>query len=76
MHLRAAGLFEPVSHPSEGLLRAVRSPFRARGPAKKADRPAPTLGDSSEAILREAGFSAADVANLLADGVVMAQPAR
>ena len=75
-HLRAAGLFEPVSHPSEGLLRAVRSPFRARGPAKKADRPAPTLGDSSEAILREAGFSAADVANLLADGVVMAQPAR
>src|SRR6266550_4621180 len=60
-HLKAVGLFEKVTHPSEGAMHTVRSPFRVSGAAKRPDRPAPRLGDSSKAILLEAGFSAAEV---------------
>jgi len=69
-HLKAVGLFEDVAHPSEGAMRAVRSPFRVLGVPKHPDRPAPRLGESSEAILLEAGFSLAEVRQLVGEGVV------
>jgi crotonobetainyl-CoA:carnitine CoA-transferase CaiB-like acyl-CoA transferase len=69
-HLKAVGLFENVTHPSEGAMHAVRSPFWVSGAAKKPDRPAPRLGDSSEAILLEAGFSAVEVRQLADEGVI------
>jgi len=69
-HLKAVGLFENVTHPSEGAMHTVRSPFRVSGAAKRLDRPAPRLGDSSEAILLEAGFSAAEVQQLADEGVI------
>ena len=69
-HLKAVGLFENVTHPSEGAMHTVRSPFRVSGAAQKPDRPAPRLGDSSEAILLEAGFSAAEVQQLADEGVI------
>src|SRR5258707_2967897 len=69
-HLEAVGLFEDVAHPSEGAMRAVRSPLRVLGVPKHPDRPAPRLGESSEALLLEAGFSAAEVRQLVTEGVV------
>jgi crotonobetainyl-CoA:carnitine CoA-transferase CaiB-like acyl-CoA transferase len=69
-HLKAVGLFENVTHPSEGAMHTVRSPFRVSGAAQKPDRPAPRLGDSSEAILLEAGFSAVEVRQLADEGVI------
>ena len=69
-HLKAVGLFEKVTHPSEGAMHTVRSPFRVSGAAKRPDRPAPRLGDSSKAILLEAGFSAAEVQQLADEGVI------
>jgi crotonobetainyl-CoA:carnitine CoA-transferase CaiB-like acyl-CoA transferase len=69
-HLSAVGLFERVAHPSEGALTAIRSPFRVTGVEAKPDRPAPLVGEASEAILREAGFADGEVRNLIAAKVV------
>jgi len=69
-HLTAVGLFESVAHPSEGALTAIRSPLRVTGVEKKPDRPAPRVGEASEAILREAGFAGPEIEDLLARGVV------
>jgi len=72
-HLAAIGLFEAVAHPTEGPMKSVRSPFRVPSVARQLDRLAPNLGDSSEVILREAGFSSSEVEKLLAEGVIRAQ---
>jgi crotonobetainyl-CoA:carnitine CoA-transferase CaiB-like acyl-CoA transferase len=69
-HLAAVGLFEEIAHPSEGTLRQARSPFCVAGSERRADRPAPRLGADGEAILREAGFSAAEIADVTARRVV------
>jgi len=65
-HLSAAGLFEEVTHPSEGRLRTVRSPFRVTGSERKPDRPAPRVGEGSQSILLEAGFGEEEVRELIA----------
>jgi crotonobetainyl-CoA:carnitine CoA-transferase CaiB-like acyl-CoA transferase len=69
-HLKQAGLFEETSHPSQGRLRKVRSPFRVEGLPRKPDRPAQRLGDGSESILLEAGFRPESIADLLARNIV------
>ena len=69
-HLSAVGLFGFVDHPSEGPLRTVRSPFRVSGLERQADRPAPRVGEESESILRDFGFSETDIKGLLARKVV------
>ena len=69
-HLAAVGLFENTIHPSEGAMCSVRSPFKVSGVERSPDRPAPTLGDSSNAILEEAGFSESEIEGLFAQGVV------
>ena len=69
-HLQAVGLFERSEHPSEGPIVSVRPPTRfARTPADIA-LPAPLLGQHSEAVLREAGFSLEEVAALCAANVI------
>ena len=69
-HLAAVGLFENTIHPSEGAMCSVRSPFKVSGVERSSDRPAPTLGDSANAILEEAGFSESEIEGLFAQGVV------
>jgi crotonobetainyl-CoA:carnitine CoA-transferase CaiB-like acyl-CoA transferase len=69
-HLKAVGLFEENAHPSEGALQGVRSPFRVQGVPRLADHPVPKVGADSEAILREAGFNAEKICDLLARNVV------
>src|SRR5215471_1736344 len=69
-HLKAVALFEGVLHPTEGPLKAVRSPFRAEGVAAQPDWPAPVLGDSGAAILQEAGFGPEEAEALIRDGIV------
>jgi len=68
-HLSAVGLFEAVTHQTEGEMRTVRSPFRVAG-ERHPDRAAPSLGDSSEVILEEAGYSPAEMEGLLSQGIV------
>jgi crotonobetainyl-CoA:carnitine CoA-transferase CaiB-like acyl-CoA transferase len=69
-HLKEAGLFEEVAHPSEGKLRRVRSPFRVEGLPKKPDRPAPNLGEGGESVLLEAGFGPEDIRDMIARNIV------
>jgi crotonobetainyl-CoA:carnitine CoA-transferase CaiB-like acyl-CoA transferase len=69
-HLKAVGLFEPVRHPTEGSMVAIRPPTRfARTPAELR-RPAPTLGEHTAEILREAGLDAAAIDALFASGAI------
>ena len=63
-HLKAVGMFQPQQHPSVGPIVAVRPATKfARTPAELA-LPAPELGQHSAAVLREAGFSADEIAAL------------
>jgi crotonobetainyl-CoA:carnitine CoA-transferase CaiB-like acyl-CoA transferase len=69
-HLKEAGLFAEVAHPSEGPLLSVRSPFRVADLPPQPDRPAPTLGEETESILLEAGFGREKIRDLMARNVV------
>lgn len=42
-HLADVGLFQETEHPSEGSIRAIRSPFWVEGTAELPDKPAPEL---------------------------------
>jgi crotonobetainyl-CoA:carnitine CoA-transferase CaiB-like acyl-CoA transferase len=58
--IEANGLFPEIEN-GEGL-RTVDSPFQITGEAKRAPRMAPGIGEHTEALLRELGFSPAEAA--------------
>ena len=70
-HLRASGFFEPEEHPSEGLLHAPRTPTSWSDSQPGARRPAPRLGEHSAQVLREAGYTDAEIAELARRGVTL-----
>jgi formyl-CoA transferase len=65
--MRASGALVPFADDSS---LTVDSPFWISGQKKRSPRPAPAVGEHSEEVLREAGFSAAEVAVLRAAGVI------
>jgi len=68
-HLEATGFFPVVNHPTEGPIRNMKvSAAWSETPAEPA-RLAPRLNEHGEEILREAGFSADEIAALVRDGV-------
>jgi crotonobetainyl-CoA:carnitine CoA-transferase CaiB-like acyl-CoA transferase len=69
-HLKQAGVFEEIVHPTEGTLTKVRSPFRVLDLPRQLDRPAPRPGEDSKAILLEAGFGPKDIEDLAARGII------
>jgi crotonobetainyl-CoA:carnitine CoA-transferase CaiB-like acyl-CoA transferase len=68
-HLNAVGMFPLHEHPSEGPYRVVRSPVQFEAPFSLRHH-APQLGQDSETLLAEAGFSPEEVGAMLQDGVV------
>jgi crotonobetainyl-CoA:carnitine CoA-transferase CaiB-like acyl-CoA transferase len=73
-HLVATGFFPVVEHPTEGPIRTMNvSATWSETPAELA-RPAPRLGEQGEDILREVGYSTAEIAALLRDGVTRSAP--
>ena len=66
----AAGTLVEYDHPAAGRLRQARPAARFEGTPSAVRRGAPQLGEHTDALLGEAGFSAADIARLRADGVV------
>lgn len=69
-HLAARGAFLEVDTPWEGkAIAGIGAPIRMTG-AVIPLRPAPRLGEHGDAVLLEAGFSTAEVAELRAAGVV------
>jgi len=68
-HLAAIDFLKTVEHPSEGTMRSIGVPTIWSETQAAPGRPAPRLGEHSLEVLREAGYSAADIARLLAAGV-------
>ncbi|HEX2825053.1 MAG TPA: CoA transferase [Burkholderiales bacterium] len=68
-HLNATGFFRTVEHPSEGTIRSMRVPSHWSESEPDRMRPAPVLGQHSVEVLREAGYSDAEVAAMVDAGV-------
>jgi crotonobetainyl-CoA:carnitine CoA-transferase CaiB-like acyl-CoA transferase len=70
-HVRAMGFFQEVDYPG-----MPKPPIVATTPVKLSDTPgtverrAPTLGEHTDEILREAGYTAAEVATLRESGAI------
>jgi len=65
--MRAMGGLVPFA---DGKTMTVSSPFNLAGEAKVAPRRAPAVGQHSEEVLREAGYSADEIGRLRGSGVV------
>jgi crotonobetainyl-CoA:carnitine CoA-transferase CaiB-like acyl-CoA transferase len=67
-HLTAIGFFMPVDHPVEGRVLTMRVPSRWSETQPTPTRHAPRLGEHTEELLLEHGFSKAEVAALTREG--------
>jgi crotonobetainyl-CoA:carnitine CoA-transferase CaiB-like acyl-CoA transferase len=70
-HMKAVGFFRTMEHPTEGKINLTAPPMKfSETPAEIRTLPA-LLGEHSIEVLREAGYSEADIAALLAEGVIV-----
>ena len=72
-HLQAVGMFQPATHPTEGDYRVVRSPVQFAEPFRLRHH-APRLGQDTINVMRDAGYSDAEIDSLVAKGAVLAAP--
>jgi CoA:oxalate CoA-transferase len=71
----ARGVVKDIEHPRLGHMRAVRNPILLDHDGPTIDRHAPMLGEHSEEILRQLGYSAETIGEFIAAGVTRnAQP--
>ena len=70
-HLAASGFFEEEDHPTEGRLRVMRTPTDWSQTQPGARVPPPRLGQHSAEVLREAGYSDAQIAELARSGATL-----
>src|SRR3954464_15484848 len=73
-HLVATDFFPVVDHPSEGKIRDMRVSATWSDTPAEPTRLAPRLNEHGMEILREAGYSAAEIAALVRDGVTRPAP--
>ena len=69
-HLRLVGLLREVDHPTEGALASVANPTEWSQSPPTIRRHAPTLGEHTMEVLREAGVAEGRIAQWLRDGAV------
>jgi len=67
-HLAAIGYFQEVEHPSEGRLRTMQVPSEWSETAPEYRRHAPRLGEHTREVLREAGYTDAQIEAMAATG--------
>ncbi|MFN0038709.1 MAG: CaiB/BaiF CoA transferase family protein [Burkholderiales bacterium] len=70
-HLNDSGFFYAEDHPSEGRLRAMRTPTSWSATPTGTPGPAPRLGEHSAEVLREIGFSDSEIAAMEKCGATM-----
>jgi crotonobetainyl-CoA:carnitine CoA-transferase CaiB-like acyl-CoA transferase len=68
-HHAATGFFKVMEHPSEGSIREMDIPTTWSKSQPEIRRHAPRLGEHSDEVLREAGYSDAEIVALRAAGV-------
>ena len=68
--VRHLGLIAEVDHPTAGRVRAPGIPVRLSGTPPSVRSHPPLLGEHTDQILEELGFTSAEVAKLRADGAV------
>ena len=68
--VRHLGLIAEVDHPTAGRVRAPGIPVRLSGTPPSLRRHPPELGEHTDEVLRELGYSKADIAALRRDGAV------
>jgi crotonobetainyl-CoA:carnitine CoA-transferase CaiB-like acyl-CoA transferase len=64
-HLKAVGLFVELDHPTEGSIRQARPATKFSDSPAGIHRMPPRLGEHTTAVLKEAGYSDADIAALV-----------
>jgi crotonobetainyl-CoA:carnitine CoA-transferase CaiB-like acyl-CoA transferase len=75
-HLLATGYFPVVEHPTEGPIRSMKVSAAWSDTPAEPSRLAPRLNEHGAEILREAGFSADEIAALVREGVTKPASAR
>jgi len=70
-HLKAVGFFSGENHPTEGKLMRMPVPGTWSVSQPKSTRPAPRLGEQSVEVLKEIGYTDAQIADLIAKRVVV-----
>jgi len=71
-HLKAVGLLREVEHPTEGRLIDIAPANKVTAGQRRDWQPAPRLGEHTEAVLAEAGYSPQQISTLLAEGAARA----
>ncbi len=66
----ARGLVGYTDDPVEGRIPHLVSPYKRAGLTRETHEPAPRLGEHDDAVLRDLGYSDADIAKLKQSGVV------
>ena len=66
----AEGLVTTMQHPTLGSYRGIRHPIKYSRTPGATPRSAPTYGQHSQSVLRDAGYSAAEIDGLLASAAV------
>ena len=69
-HANAIGLFPELEHSDRGTYRTVNVPMRFKTTDVRPRGPAPTKGEHTGQVLREAGLSQAEIQELLKQGIV------
>lgn len=65
-HLKGVDMFPVVNHPTEGAIRVAKPPTRFAGSPANVRRHVPRLGEHTDEILRELGFTDAEITAITA----------
>ncbi len=68
----ARGMVVDLVHPQAGPTKAIGCPVHFSATPTAVTRPAPLLGEHTRTVLREYGYSDAEIDGFIADGVVEA----
>lgn len=66
---RVNGIIVPLEHPEYGPMQTVSSPFEISGGKKRKPNVAPKLGEHTEEVLRDAGYSSEEIDTMFSAGV-------